>query len=68
MRKNDYLSEKYGLHIYNSRNPNYPYYVQEWDGCYTEEEIAHPEQISDWADYCPTCPNFEVDVDLDVVC
>lgn len=68
MVPNQYMSEKYGLHIFNARNPHYPYYVQEWDGCYTEEEIANPQQIEDWDDYCPTSPNFDIDVDLDVVC
>lgn len=40
LKKNRKLSKKYGLHIYNSQNPQFPYWVQEWDECFTEEEIA----------------------------
>ena len=33
------ISKKYGLHIYKSENPQFPYYVREWDECFTEQEI-----------------------------
>ena len=39
MNYNKEMSEKYGLHIYNSENEQFPYFVQEWDECFTEEEI-----------------------------
>lgn len=39
MKLNKELSEKYGLTIYDSENKQFPYFVQEWDECYTEEEI-----------------------------
>lgn len=34
------LSRKYGLHIYSSRNRQFPYFVREYDECMTEKEIA----------------------------
>lgn len=34
------MSSKFHTLIYNSLNPNYPYYVEEWDECFTEEEIG----------------------------
>ena len=46
MHYNKELSEKYGLKIYNSENPQFPYFVGEWDECYTEEEIAQYKK--DW--------------------
>lgn len=58
---NKEMSDKYGLHIYDAWNPYNPYYVREWDGCYTEDEIAHPEKIQDWGNYCPTCPNVDIE-------
>lgn len=39
MKRNGELSEKYNLNIYNSFNPQFPYFVREWDECFTEEEI-----------------------------
>ena len=39
LKANKEMSEKYHLHIYNSKNEQFPYYVREWDECYTEEEI-----------------------------
>lgn len=33
------MSKKYGLHIYKSENRQFPYYVREWDECFTEQEI-----------------------------
>ena len=44
-RKNYQMSERYGLHIYNSDNENFPYFVREWDECFTEEEIR--EHVKD---------------------
>lgn len=62
MTFNEEMSKKYGLHIYDVWNQYNPYYVEEWDGCYKEEEIAHPESIKDWNNYCPTTQNVEADV------
>lgn len=39
MEKNEILSERYGLNIYDCENSYFPYYVEEWDECFTEEEI-----------------------------
>lgn len=39
LRPNKRLSCKYGLHICDSPNKQNPYYVREWDECYTEKEI-----------------------------
>ena len=39
MKKNKKLSQEFGLRIYNSNNKQNPYYVQEWDECYTYAEI-----------------------------
>lgn len=36
---NQEMSEKYGLTIYDAENKQFPYFVQEWDECFTEEEI-----------------------------
>ena len=57
-RYNELMSEKYGLRIYDTDNMQHPYFVAEWDGCYSEDEIAHPETITDWGSYCPTLPNY----------
>lgn len=40
------MSRKYGLHIFRSENPQFQYFVREWDECYTEDEIK--EHIKDW--------------------
>ena len=41
------MSHKYGLHIFASKNEQYPYYVSEWDECYTEQEIyIHTSKFS----------------------
>lgn len=41
-KKNREMSEKYGLSIYDAMdNKQFPYYVREWDECYTEEEIIN---------------------------
>ena len=39
MKKNAEMSKKYGLHIYNAHNMQFPYFVREWDECFTEKEI-----------------------------
>lgn len=40
LKKNKEMSKKYlGLTIYNSQNKQFPYFVEEWDECFTEEEI-----------------------------
>lgn len=51
MKVNKELSEKYkGLTIYDSENAQFPYYVQEWDECFTEEEIKlHWNESLDFA-------------------
>ena len=50
MNYNKEMSEKYGLHIYNSENEQFPYFVQEWDECFTEEEIKeHWREDMDFA-------------------
>ena len=50
MNYNKEMSEKYGLHIYNSENEQFPYFVQEWDECFTEEEIKeHWREEMDFA-------------------
>ena len=36
---NPEMSAKYGLTIYDAENRQFPYFVQEWDECFTEEEI-----------------------------
>ena len=36
---NSEMSAKYGLTIYNAENHQFPYFVQEWGECFTEEEI-----------------------------
>ena len=47
MTKNQELSNRYGLHIYNAdQNKQFPYFVREWDECFTEEEIK--ENLPDW--------------------
>ena len=46
MKLNKELSKKYGLTIYDSENKQFPYFVQEWDECYTEEEIQM--HLKDW--------------------
>ena len=46
MEKNEKLSKEYGLTIYNSQNKQFPYFVEEWDECFTEDEIKH--HIKDW--------------------
>ena len=33
------MSHKYGLHIFAAQNEQFPYYVGEWDACFTEQEI-----------------------------
>ena len=44
---NKEMSEKYGLTIYDAQNTQFPYFVQEWDECFTEEEIRelHREDL-----------------------
>lgn len=42
---NTKMSAEYGLTIYDSENAQFPYFVQEWDECFTEEEIR--ENIRD---------------------
>lgn len=50
MNYNKEMSEKYGLHIYNSENEQFPYFVQEWDECFTKEEIKeHWREEMDFA-------------------
>ena len=46
MKKNEKMSAKYGLTIYNSENKAYPYYVEEWDDCFTKDEIEF--HLKDW--------------------
>lgn len=36
---NKEMSDKYGLTIYDAENEQFPYFVQEWDECFTEDEI-----------------------------
>lgn len=43
---NKAMSEKYGLHIRDSKNPQFPFFVREWGECFTEEEIR--KNIPDW--------------------
>ena len=33
------MSREYRLHIFASHNEYFPYYVAEWDECFTEQEI-----------------------------
>lgn len=40
------LSSRYGLIIFRTKNPQFPYFVQEWDECFTEEEIK--QHLGDW--------------------
>ena len=47
MNYNKEMSEKYGLHIYNSENEQFPYFVQEWDECFTEDEIIYNKKDAD---------------------
>lgn len=35
------MTKKYGIQICDSDDPDYPYYVPEWDDYHTEEEIAN---------------------------
>ena len=46
MEYNAELSQKYGLTIFNSQNKQFPYFVEEWDECFTEDEIKM--HIKDW--------------------
>jgi hypothetical protein len=46
MKKNLEMSEKYGLTIFDSENKQFPYFVEEWDECFTEEEIQ--QHLPDW--------------------
>ena len=40
MKRNEKLCEEFkGLTIYDSENEQFPYFVQEWDECFTYEEI-----------------------------
>ena len=39
LQYNKALSDEFGLHIYDSKNPSFPFFVEEWDECFTREEI-----------------------------
>ena len=40
MKRNEKLCEEFkGLTIYDSENEQFPYFVEEWDECFTYEEI-----------------------------
>lgn len=40
MKKNEILCNEFkGLTIYDSENEQFPYFVEEWDECFTYKEI-----------------------------
>ena len=51
MKRNEKLCEEFkGLTIYDSENEQFPYFVQEWDECFTYEEIKeHWREEMDFA-------------------
>lgn len=46
-KKDLHMSRKYRLNIYKSNNRQNPYYVKEWDECFTEEENKYLRKDTD---------------------
>ena len=51
MKRNEKLCREFkGLTIYDSENEQFPYFVEEWDECFTYEEIKeHWREDMDFA-------------------
>ena len=51
MKKNEKLCKEFpGLTIFDSENEQFPYFVQEWDECFTYDEIKeHWREDMDFA-------------------
>lgn len=43
MKRNDGMTRKYHLSIYDSLNARFPFFVEEWGFCVTDQELANGE-------------------------